>query len=466
MAEERAVSSVLGVVLILGITLTAITTMMVLGTYALTESQGDAQLSQMETAMAQMSSKASLSALGEADEERFDLGGTNEGFVEIDPDAGNLTVEAVNEETGDTTTLYSTESFGAMIYHQGDERVAYQGGGVWRLSGDDVGSMISPPEYHYREETLTFPIIVVSGDDRSDGFGRGTIEHQTFDSIFPDASMGNPVEDLNVTVEVQSEYHRGWFEFFESRTTGEVEHDPDNQTVKMELTVPFQEAFETAVAASSDSDVHHQSEVESVDEGTNFPSASSDIDDKIDDCESAGHPEFNSSQTTYDGGETYCANESLSFDEELEFDTTDGNITVVLPEGLDMKGSNGISINGTNNVKIYSKESIGPGNGDINADGEPRQLFIYLHSSVDHFDDDNNNFEMRGVIYAPNTDVTFDGNIDYTGAIIADSFDANSATIDVNFDSDLENVDPGIEGEGDVIRFLHITENVIEISLD
>ncbi len=84
--------------------------------------------------------------------------------------------------------------------------------------------MVSPPEFHYRDATLTLPLVTVSGSGTIRD--RASITHNRTTSHFPNttrnANFTNPLEDGKVNVTLQSEYYRAWGGYFEERTDGDV----------------------------------------------------------------------------------------------------------------------------------------------------------------------------------------------------------------------------------------------------
>jgi len=183
--SDRAVSSPVGIVLILGITIASVAVLFGVGGTVVSDTRADAERSQMENSMSGFSSKASLVGLGESGDQRFSLGRASEGDVTIDPDAGRVTLYVDRPDTPDREELNST-SLGAVIYESGDTEVAYQGGGVWRRQGE-FSRMISPPEYHYRTRDAH-----VSDHDRLGGRsfrryrGRDGPERPGFERLVPD----------------------------------------------------------------------------------------------------------------------------------------------------------------------------------------------------------------------------------------------------------------------------------------
>ncbi len=101
-----------------------------------------------------------------------------------------MNVSYQNTTSGNRMTVFN-ESMGEVAYHGSDEtRLAYQGGGVWRANGDGTSVMVSPPEFHYRDATLTLPLVTVSGSGAiRDG---ASISHNRTRSYFPN-STGNEI---------------------------------------------------------------------------------------------------------------------------------------------------------------------------------------------------------------------------------------------------------------------------------
>jgi hypothetical protein len=102
--------------------------------------------------------------------------------------------------------------------------------------------MVSPPEFHYRDATLTLPVIRVDGG--SAGTSRAVVRtNGTRSRVFPNTSRSyptgrayrNPTDDGTLQVTVHSRYYRAWAGYFRARTDGNVSVDADNRTVTAEL---------------------------------------------------------------------------------------------------------------------------------------------------------------------------------------------------------------------------------------
>ena len=220
---DRAQSEVIGVVLLLGLTITAVGVTVALGSTALGDVQSSADVQRIEGAMTQVDSKASLVAHGGSTSQRVRLDPSRNADVRVDGDAGAMRIEVeAKNETGGVETVTKNVTLGAIVYERGTERVAYQGGGVWRAN-DDGSWMVSPPEFHYRGDTLTLPLVTIDGVDGRLGDAAvvtGRSEHP--EGLFPSENVSNPLLGGNVTVTVESEYAQAWGRFFETRTRGNV----------------------------------------------------------------------------------------------------------------------------------------------------------------------------------------------------------------------------------------------------
>jgi flagellin-like protein len=251
----RGVSSVVGVVLLLAITIVGTGVVVGIGAQAFADAERTTTISQTEHSLTQFDSQAAIVALGESSSQRVELGPSGDGEFVADDDAGWLRVVHHNATgSSENETIYNA-SLGSVSYRNGDTEIGYQGGGVWERRGN--GSVMrSPPEFNYRGATLTLPSIRVTTDARASGRTTAIVT-QADDSrrVFPNESAtdgdedwtdagapygngtaySNPVVTGNVTVTVQSRFYEGWAEFFRTRTTGEVSVDHDREQASVRL---------------------------------------------------------------------------------------------------------------------------------------------------------------------------------------------------------------------------------------
>lgn len=248
--DLRSVSSPVGIILIIGLTLVGAVGIAVFGSVALQGAQDDSRIGQAEQSMVQFDSRAAQVALGDSQTQRVSLGSTSGGTYRVDEDAGQIRLYHEDWDGDDTPDednpeyISDWQNLGALVYEVGDKEIAYQGGGVWRKDDGGSSQMVSPPEFHYRQATLTLPIIRVSGSGSAAGnVNARTSQIQTGQEIFPDQDGNypngepyrNPVDDGNMTVEIQSEYCEAWRQYLEERTDGEVTPCDEDDVVSANL---------------------------------------------------------------------------------------------------------------------------------------------------------------------------------------------------------------------------------------
>ena len=236
--DERGQSETIGVVLLIGITVAGTIGLVTFGSTAITDTEQFMETESAEHTMAQMDSQASEVALGESDSQTVELPRADgAGQSEVVED-GWVKLEVLNDSTGEPVEggdPVFNESLGAVVYESSDGTVAYQGGGVWEQSGGQT-EMVSPPEFHYRGNSLTLPIVQVDGDEEL--VGDATIRKGNDTELkYPNEDFGNPFADGNHTIEVtiQSTYYEAWYGFFETRTDGMPSMDHENGTVTLSL---------------------------------------------------------------------------------------------------------------------------------------------------------------------------------------------------------------------------------------
>jgi len=253
---DRGQSTVVGVSLLLAITVMTSGLIVTAGGDAFDGIGERTSHERTEHTMSLFDSRGAMAALGDAETQEVDFGRAGRGNYAVDEDAGWLRIEHLNHTASDpptNETVYN-DTLGALVYEYGDRTLAYQGGGVWRLS-DGNATMASPPEFHYRDATLTLPVIRVRGSDAGSGRVRATIEPSgTARRVFPNATANysptkdyrNPVNNGVVRVTVQSQYYQGWADYFRTRTEGNVSVDHSNHRAVVDLTTvggvngPFQ----------------------------------------------------------------------------------------------------------------------------------------------------------------------------------------------------------------------------------
>jgi|AntDeeMinimDraft_4_1070355.scaffolds.fasta_scaffold00567_6 hypothetical protein len=252
--DSRGQTGPLAVILVFALVITGSTLVVVTGGQAITDTQNRLDVERASNTMTQLDSQAAMVAIGDSKTQQIPLDSESiEGFS-VENESGWMNVSYQNTATRDVTTIYN-ESMGAIVYRSGTESIAYQGGGVWRADGDR-SVMVSPPEFHYRDATLTLPMVQVSGDRSLTR--RATITRNSTTRFYPNKSINanfvNPLVSGKVNVTVGGPYYRAWGSYFEQRTDGEVTYQHSENRVTASLTVPVGERrVKEAVHASSSS---------------------------------------------------------------------------------------------------------------------------------------------------------------------------------------------------------------------
>lgn len=237
LSDDRGQSGVIGAVLLVAIVVIGTIGIVTFGGQALRDTEDQMQVRNAENAMTQMDAKFAEVALGESEAKTVQLPPDARGQEMTVEEGGWIRMRIYNRTSGALRSEVFNESLGKVVYERGDTTVAYQGGGVWRRQGNG-STMISPPEFHYRGQTLTLPVVSVSGQGRSLS-GRTTISKNGTTRRYPNASAGyqNPLRNGQVNVTIHSEYYQAWGSFFETRTDGNPTYDHENETVVFELVV-------------------------------------------------------------------------------------------------------------------------------------------------------------------------------------------------------------------------------------
>lgn len=242
---NRGQSEVLGIVLLLGFTILSATSLFVVGLDAIAGNQKMTEVGVAENELALFGSKVSEVALGDSAVQTVSVDNTG-GSYEVNEGVGSMEIIHVDRGENKENETIDEFSLGEVTYTNDDTRVAYQGGGVWRHDTEQT-SMVSPPEFHYRQGTLTLPVINVRGNDRTSGRSEISIQRSgETNRVYPnpnrtyddetDTRYVNPINEGRIQIVIQSEYYLGWKDFFEDRTEGDVSTDAETETTSVELT--------------------------------------------------------------------------------------------------------------------------------------------------------------------------------------------------------------------------------------
>ncbi|WP_122088266.1 DUF7289 family protein [Halalkalicoccus subterraneus] len=234
---SRGQAELVGVVLLIGLTIIGTTAIVALGAGTIADSRASAEVQSTEHAMTLFDSTVTNVALGDAPVRTVRFGRTD-GRFELREDVGTMRIEHHTEGGAPPVEWNGCESaagvceidLGAMVYTHGGTELASQGGGVWKRQGGAT-TMGSPPEFHYRDGTLTLPAVTTTGTGSASGAPAATIRPAGGSEV----AHSGAIENGTVTVTVRSPYYEGWRQHFEERTTGVVSVDHDDHSVTVEL---------------------------------------------------------------------------------------------------------------------------------------------------------------------------------------------------------------------------------------
>jgi len=167
---SRAQSETIGYVLMIALVIAGAGLVVAIGGAGVSDTQSNNQFERAENSMTLFDSRAAMVALGDAESQTVTLG-QDSGTVSVVDDSGWMRVTHSNytgEDDSHNEVIYN-ETLGKVVYETEDQEMAYQGGGVWKISSSGEAQMVSPPEFHYRGATLTLPSIRVNGNGSSTG---------------------------------------------------------------------------------------------------------------------------------------------------------------------------------------------------------------------------------------------------------------------------------------------------------
>ena len=460
MSNDRGVAHVLGVILMAGFAITVAATVAVAGASMFADSQSQIETSQVESSFSSLAADASELEDGESVD--FDLG-TADGQLEVKEDTGHLKI--YHEQGGESTTVYDKNVNSLEYTTEDGDVVGYQAGGVFRQHGSG-SSVVSAPDFFYRDNALSFPIQKVEGDIQSSGTLAGELSLEREQRHYPNATEGktNPLEGGTVYVELESEYCQGWEEYFNQQTRGSIsegcaddkndddQYDTVEGEVQVELSVPFEVPGDSLAQAVGGGDVDDYDGVEEVDL-SQYPSADTMIDEKVSECE--------------DGDSDLICYDDL--DSSPDFHADENDKQVVVDGNFTPNGD--VIVSGDHNVTFFVNGDVdfsgAGGNSEVGNSDKPEQTTIYTHSSgeIGSSSGGGTPQDVYAIIYGPESDAHFQAAFELDGAIIAESVNTQSSGMEFKQENiDLDSAGLFEEGAGPEFYYLHVTERTVTAS--
>lgn len=487
----RGQSTVLGIVLLIGIVSIGSIGLFLVAGGMLFDTEQDSENERVEQAFVELSQQMAT-ASGDDDVSRtVDLDAGASGAVVLS-DTGNLRIQG-----GDVD---KNISIGAIEY-DGDDgtKIAYQAGGVFRETGNQTRVVSAPPiNYDADSETLSFPIIKTLDETHLDS-GNVHVSHYDTDPLH-NASL---VENDSVTIEVTSEYYRGWEAYFERQggptTVHDVEvHDDDRGTVTAEFGyLDIDTAFESGISLSGEYNPHPGG-----DENINMTRENGsfqELDDVI--YEMIERENTSENREWADGGPltitgtddlagpesnpngTYYA-EKINLAGDLSVNLSEDNVTLVVKNDITIDNGD-LTVEGwgqeggeDHQLKIYTGGDINIHNGDICPEPcggtNSSQLQVYGTSNTSlGTDTGGGDRYVEGIFYLASNDyqggyqVELQASIEFHGAIIANSLNLESQVHGLEYDDTLSDEDIDIYPDGyqlpPQLTYLNVAEHKVTV---
>lgn len=236
--SERAATETIGNVLMLSITVMAVSSILLYSVPYIQKLNDMAIVKNIEIDYALLDYRISRLALGAGSHNvmNMELGGGSLSTLSNSPD-----MESYMSIKSSNNTFNVVIPMGKLEYRLGDRVVAYEGGGVWSKYPD--GSvMLSPPEFHYNGYTLTLPVVSITGNDSVGGKGLSKIyvKKDSISVLYPTENDNNPL-DYNMSgkvyVNITSDYYDAWADYAKSLLYTKIYKYPESRTTSIELRV-------------------------------------------------------------------------------------------------------------------------------------------------------------------------------------------------------------------------------------
>ncbi|VVB86411.1 Uncharacterised protein [uncultured archaeon] len=240
--SEKAVTEVIGQLIILSLTITGVSMISVVGVPSIMNLEDTVNVRNLEQTYTMIDSHATRAIIGNSPLQKVDvnLGG---GSLAVEPNGTGresyITIKSTNN------TINIKIPMGRVKYQLGDRIVAYEGGGIFSKYPSGGSVMLSPPELNYNGVTLTLPVVNMSGNSSVGGDGAGSVSFKksAVKVLYPNTSIDrnwtNPVNSSNekLVLNISSDYYDAWADFAQTMINANVSSNPNTKTTSMQLNV-------------------------------------------------------------------------------------------------------------------------------------------------------------------------------------------------------------------------------------
>ncbi|MXV62173.1 hypothetical protein GS429_08885 [Natronorubrum sp. JWXQ-INN-674] len=113
--------------------------------------------------------------------------------------------------------------------------IAYQGGGIWEQTSDGT-TVYSPPTIRYDNNSLTVEPVQIEASDIRGGEAIAEINDEKAENLAAQIEEASTESNgTNLALQIESEYHEGWKQHFQSAMEGDVDidHNPSENQVRV-----------------------------------------------------------------------------------------------------------------------------------------------------------------------------------------------------------------------------------------
>lgn len=466
--DSTGQSEVIGVILILAISITSIAIILLLGQPVLSDATNDATVDRVQNEILTLDSRLTAASLGTSVNESVALS-LEGGQLTSDSDATRL-----NVTLADGTTVYNS-TIGKIEYENGNTAIAYEAGGVWRRNTvTGASSMVASPDFDFDGETMTLPVYNVTTDVSYSGSPTLSVRGGNNTRKFPNSTHKNPVDGAVVTVD--TEYYRAWERYIEEELRGNATVDEDANEIRAELpALDAPGSIDWAGASKTEYGGPRNGLFGSFEEGVKFPSVDEDIESYVEYAEGNRLTGQGSGPVTdlwectpCDSSDPVVYNDTDYVMDGEKFDTSMGNITVVVDGDLTVKDMDLTSTGSNTNLRIVTTGDLEMSSGyTVTNPGDPEKLIFQTTSDGEVVFEGGNGGSTgtgTGTVYAPDSLVSLSemgegSGSEWTGPVVAKTFDAtgvdSDARIELGSSVSVERADDSVN--------LYITERNVGI---
>lgn len=455
MNTTRAVTPIIGLVLLIAVVGIAAAAMAVLAADVRASAATDAELNHAETSMQQFAHELAGTAPRTDVGTSVDLAVGDEGAVVTH---GDSWLEIAHERP-DGTVERERIALGTVEYTVGETTVATEGGAVFTHTQEST-RVSSVPSVHYDlpSQTLTLPVADLSTEDDRLHRGTLTLVHEDTRTDVVEGALA----DTPVRVTVHSEYYTGW-ERVLAAELGEgsiVDRDSTNRTVTAQIGhLELGTAFDATITHADSYEQHQNANVTGEIRAGTMPALDSVIQ--------AIHEDVRADENTTVLGTiteptvlhngTYIA-DGIDEAGHVAVDLTEGDVTLVVDGDIKASGDTIVVTEWADDhdLTVYVTGDFDASNGgdvyvgDREKDQSARLIQVYGTADMQVDFGPGGDARFEGVLYAAggndnwptrngcDAQVCVHSNPNLFGAIVAESVEIQASAVEMQHDETLQ----------------------------